>query len=265
MMRTFVKLQALLVAPICFLLATVSVAPAQPANPNSGARLVKDISPGAGSSTPDSLTRVGDTLFFRAFGRQLWKSDGTEAGTVMLKDFPPGPSGFTLLLLTHQPHAGQELSKSDGTAEGTVLVKDIYPGPQVPGSIEGSSFPQALINVNGTLFFTAVHPDTGRELWKSDGTPEGTVLVKDINPGTASAFFKHSVPCVGRSPPERQRHGVLQGPAPRHGVRAVEERRHRGRHRARQGHDPGAGLTHRRLDLSRMGHQLQGPPPLRRR
>ncbi len=300
-MRTFVKLQALLVAPICFLLATVSVAPAQPANPNSGARLVKDISPGAGSSTPDSLTRVGDTLFFRAIGRQLWKSDGTEAGTVMLKDFPPGPSGFTLLLLTrvggtlffraeardpvtgadlgqelwksdgtpegtvlvkdinpgaggsfanwltdvngtlffraaspdtgdelwksdgtpegtvlvkdinpgprgsgieqlvnvngtlffhaNHPDTGQELWKSDGTAEGTVLVKDIYPGPQVPGSIEGSSFPQALINVNGTLFFTAVHPDTGRELWKSDGTPEGTVLVKDINPGTASAFF----------------------------------------------------------------------------
>src|SRR5207249_9816837 len=52
--------------------------------------LVKDIVPGAGSSSPDSLTRVGSILFFAAFrpdtGTELWRSDGTEAGTLLVKD-----------------------------------------------------------------------------------------------------------------------------------------------------------------------------------
>ncbi len=54
-----------------------------------------------------------------------------------------------------------------------------------------SSNPQNLINVNGTLFFTASDSNsaapTGTELWKSDGTPAGTVLVKDINVGANSS------------------------------------------------------------------------------
>src|SRR5262245_45389880 len=47
-----------------------------------------------------------------------------------------------------EPSGGLELWKSDGTAAGTVRVKDIYPGPI-------GSTPANLINVNGTLFFTA--------------------------------------------------------------------------------------------------------------
>ena len=55
------------------------------------------------------------------------------------------------------------------------LVKDINltAGTQV--------FPQWLIEVDGTLFFSAGDPDHGIELWKSDGTTAGTVLVRDIS------------------------------------------------------------------------------------
>ena len=61
------------------------------------------------------------------------------------------------------------------------LVKDINPG--------SASFrlPASLTNVGGTLFFSADDGTHGSELWKSDGTAAGTVLVKDINPGQCRA------------------------------------------------------------------------------
>jgi len=59
-------------------------------------------------------------------------------------------------------------------------VKDILAG-------SGSSSPQFLTNVNGTLFFIAFDGVTGRELWRSDGTAGGTVLVRDINTGASDS------------------------------------------------------------------------------
>src|SRR5262249_20177292 len=124
-------------------------------------------------------------------GRELWKSDGTPEGTVLVKDIAPGPSdgfpdfltnvGGTLFFTAFVPITGAGLWKSDGTAAGTVRVQDINPGRA--GSSIGS-----LTAVGGTLFFTAFAPETGTELWKSDGTAAGTVLVKDINPGTGSGI-----------------------------------------------------------------------------
>lgn len=60
------------------------------------------------------------------------------------------------------------------------LVKDINLAPL-------SSNPANLTEVNGVVYFTAATPSTGTELWKTDGTPEGTVLVQDINPGSNSS------------------------------------------------------------------------------
>jgi ELWxxDGT repeat protein len=141
---------------------------------------------------------MGGTLYFSANdgkdGRELWKSDGTAAGTVMVKDIKSGgkgsyPGGMTnvngMLLFSADGGQGLELWKSDGTAAGTVLVKDINPG-------SGSSNPGHLINANGTLFFWANDGTHGIEPWKSDGTTAGTVLVKDINPGSASSYPVYS-------------------------------------------------------------------------
>ncbi len=55
---------------------------------------------------------------------------------------------------------GIELHRSNAETVGTVLVKDIRLG--ATGSV-----PQRLVNLNGTLFFTAADGTTGRELWKS--------------------------------------------------------------------------------------------------
>ena len=153
------------------------------------------------------LTSVNGTLFFTAddgvSGVELWKSDGTEGGTIRVKDINPGtqdafyclpypytstPDCFAKLTSTNDnvffwandgTH-GYELWKSDGTESGTIMVKDIYPD-------SGSSFYSVsgfftdLINFNDTLFFSANDGINGFELWKSDGTEAGTIMVKDIN------------------------------------------------------------------------------------
>src|SRR5262249_41651883 len=115
-------------------------------------------------------------------GVELWKSDGTAAGTVLVNDIASGSSGSYPSNLTNVNGTlffttGNQLWKSNGTTDGTVLVKDIYPG-------HVNYLPRNLTTVNGTLFFAADDGTHGLELWESDGTDAGTVLVKDINPGT---------------------------------------------------------------------------------
>jgi ELWxxDGT repeat protein len=159
---------------------------------------VKDIIPGAFSSYPHYLINVDGILYFSAYGevrdriivnRELWKSDGTEAGTVRVKDIWPGPEGSyprhltnvngVLYLIANDGINGIELWKSDGTDAGTVRVKDIRSG-------NDSSFPNHFTNSNGVLYFSANNGIDGAELWKSDGTEAGTVLVKDTGPGEFS-------------------------------------------------------------------------------
>ena len=137
---------------------------------------------------------MNGTLFFHAVdgvhGDELWKSDGTAAGTVLVKDVDPGGSGSyleyvtnvngTVFFVPEEGFNGVELWKTDGTEAGTVLVKDIRPG-------SSSSQPRGLTNVNGTLYFFADDGTNGEELWKSDGTEAGTVMVKDINAGSADS------------------------------------------------------------------------------
>ena len=139
---------------------------------------------------PSTFTAVGDTLFFTTFyDGSLWTSDGTAAGTVPLRpELLYGADSLTavdgtLFFTANNPTANNPrgLWKSDGTEAGTVLVKDVW--QRRSGYYSPEYGPESLTSVNGTLFFTANDGTTGRELWKSDGTTDGTVLVKDINPG----------------------------------------------------------------------------------
>jgi ELWxxDGT repeat protein len=169
----------------------------------NGTNLLLDINAVANNSTPSNMADVNGTLFFKAYdainGDELWKSDGTTAGTLLVKNINTAfnnaggsnPSYLTningtVYFAANDSALGTELWKSDGTAAGTVLVKDIYP-PTTFNPSTGN--PENLTNVNGTLFFTADDGLHYRELWKSDGTTAGTVLVKDISFSTYSTTF----------------------------------------------------------------------------
>ncbi|MFO1481863.1 MAG: ELWxxDGT repeat protein [Verrucomicrobiaceae bacterium] len=167
-------------------------------NGTTSARLA-DINPGTSSSTPALMTVVGTTLYFTALtatnGTELWKSDGTTGGTVLVKDIFSGTSSSSITGLTNVNGTlffaatdgtnGVELWKSDGTAAGTVMVSNIN---TAAGS---SSSPANLTAIGSTVYFSASNGTTtglnGTELWKSDGTSGGTVMVADIFSGTSSS------------------------------------------------------------------------------
>ncbi|GCL60714.1 hyalin repeat protein [Microcystis aeruginosa NIES-3807] len=143
---------------------------------------------------------MGNTLFFTADdgvnGTELWKSDGTAAGTVLVADINPGGSssvprnltvvGNTLFFTADDGVNGTELWKSDGTAAGTVLVGNIRPG-------SSSSDPQNLRVVGSTLFFSADDGVNGEELWAftviaSNNPPVLTDISKNGDEDNAIAF-----------------------------------------------------------------------------
>jgi len=175
---------------------------------SAGTALVLDINPGPASSITDYyglLTRVGNRAFFAADdginGEELWMTDGTTTGTILVEDINPGPEsshpsyllaiGDTLLFVADDGSHGKELWRSDGTPAGTVLFADIWPG-------EYDSDPTGPYAIDGVALYAADSPEYGRELWVTDGTTSGTRLLAEINPGPASSF-PYSPKLVGNS------------------------------------------------------------------
>lgn len=166
-----------------------------------GTEMVLDINPGAGSSSPSNLASFNGQAYFAAStvseGRELWRSDGTAGGTILIADTNPGMDsgiasytgmvemGGTLYFVGGDNLTGLELRKTDGV--NTSLVMDINPGAT-------NSNISSLVVVRGSIYFSAKNLPVGLlseancELWRSDGTAVGTQMVKDISPGAGSAF-----------------------------------------------------------------------------
>ncbi|MBE7507163.1 MAG: thrombospondin type 3 repeat-containing protein [Planctomycetia bacterium] len=162
---------------------------------NAGTNMLKDIYPASDyPSFPYEFTSWGGDVYFVAtssttsYQRLLWKTDGTEPGTMVVLPyalsayiispyslFPTSDALYFVGWVRRQGEInnGWELCRTDGTAAGTQMVKDIYPGTS-------NSFPHEFTWYDGQLFFVASNSTVGEELWKTDGTELGTVVVKDI-------------------------------------------------------------------------------------
>lgn len=179
-----------------------------------GTNRITDLHPGSEWSIPIEFTSLRGVAYFAAddsvvyhhdgtatYNRELFRTDGTARGTYRVKDIFPGARPSTPTDFIRYNHFvffsaddgihGTELWRSDGTEAGTVEVADLNPGrlgsgPQYP--ILARFRPPSAGDVpdrgvaRQVLVFLADDGTHGLELFRSDGTEEGTQLIKDINP-----------------------------------------------------------------------------------
>jgi ELWxxDGT repeat protein len=180
-----------------------------------GTRVVATLGPQS-SSQNLVLTYIGQSggrplLLFRSDDRhghnQLWRTDGTAAGTRRVKVIDPrGDSDIwdvTPLALSGHPAAlfqardpvhADELWRTNGTARGTYVVRDIWPS-------RGSSKPSAIsaVSIGGRSFavFAANDGKHGEMPWITDGTSAGTRMISGPDAGTGWSFIGDIVPWRG--------------------------------------------------------------------
>lgn len=136
------------------------------------------------SSSPVYLQEFNNEIFFSArndgSGKELWSSDGTSSNTNLVIDIEPGETdGLTTFYSTElnnelffvakddYNYSGGEIWKTNGTEVGSSLVTT-YNGRLFGMTTVGNEFFMTIKTDNNTL-----------QIWKSDGTNSGTVLVKD--------------------------------------------------------------------------------------
>ena len=150
------------------------------------------------------FTQLADEMFFFVdspeFGRELWKTDGTAEGTLVVASILPHGVDEGAIELVEFAHAiffrvngeaSQQIWRSDGSPEGTSLFIDLGPPSDVPPhpSQRASDYPFDFEVAGDTMFFAVDTAEFGRELWKTDGTVEGTVRLTDVIAGPESSII----------------------------------------------------------------------------
>ena len=196
--------------------------------------LVYELHTNTAPSQPTPPVELNGAYYFTAndgvHGRELWRTDGTPAGTTMVKELIAGASatsGFSELYragnLIYFTAAGS-LYRTDGTDPGTVRGADV-------AHLPGRRRRRDRVLRQSSSFYARL----GFELWKSDGTPRVRPSSRTSSPASTRAPSTPP-PAPPFAPGRFRRHAVFLR---RHGGRrdgAVEERRHRRGHRAGEGH-----------------------------
>ncbi|MCC6786159.1 MAG: hypothetical protein IT457_25165 [Planctomycetes bacterium] len=146
-----------------------------------------------GSSSPRDFVGLSSNTLFLTTGTgpgRLWSSDGTSAGTRALFRTNESPvsvlgpafvagANVGLFLFGRRDTNGFGLFRTDGSTGGTYELS-------AGDGVRPSSATLPVLH-QSVFYFAARRADSGEELWRSDGTPSGTALVADLNPGTASS------------------------------------------------------------------------------
>lgn len=166
----------------------------------AGTSLLKDIVPGNGSSvsvTWSTFYKWKNEVYFNVFpgsaGQELWKTNGSDTGTVKVTSLPDRPTNLPsgagrlnmaglndkLIFTIYSQTSGRDIWVTDGSELGTQLLMDQ----------SNSSFyaPTGFINYKDKLYISASSVANGKELYSTDGTLSGTVQISDLNPGSNSS------------------------------------------------------------------------------
>ncbi|HEX3126473.1 MAG TPA: ELWxxDGT repeat protein, partial [Thermoanaerobaculia bacterium] len=141
----------------------------------------------SGLHNPYFFTVVGPEIWFLAddFGQQggseIWRTDGTQAGTRKAADLGENRTvtdpeftriGSTVFFVGADEEDNRQIWKTDGTPAGAAQVTDLD-----PLGLYSDANPADLAALQGALYFSALTPD-GIGFWRTDGTEQGTVLLK---------------------------------------------------------------------------------------
>ena len=161
----------------------------------SGALLL-DGNPGTGSTFPIELTEADSLIYYRggSLGRQLWRSDGTPAGTFKLLELPssnPNIQNNSLKTIGNKAYflirkyTGEtELWISDGTVVGTMKASNMPSSEAVLDRFE-------CFFLNGKYVFLGVDPQDDRVWVSTDGTIAGTEILHNFPANTAYSFSNY--------------------------------------------------------------------------
>lgn len=157
-----------------------------------------DIWSGSNGSSPKYITEFNGEIYFQAFEitpsfKKLYKSDGTDTGTQIIATNLNSGAGYSpeslyvmngeLYFTAFVSGVGQELYKTDGTNAGTILLKDVRAGSSSGLDFNSNDDNQLFVEYNGEIYFRG-STNSSIELWKTDGTPTGTVSVKNFEDAT---------------------------------------------------------------------------------
>src|SRR6185369_12657597 len=148
----------------------------------AGTRMLRDTCPGTCGITDDPpFIAASGTLLFRAGDlkhvSQLWQIDGATAGIRQITDFDAQDSGLIFSPI-YLAVSGRKVFflRNKETPDLWVSEDGKTPHPVVAGARGESSAVADLVPYHGLLYFTA-QDETRRDVWKSDGSPEGTLPV----------------------------------------------------------------------------------------
>ncbi len=181
---------------------------------SKGTQIVKEIDNGGNGIRTRWLYDAGERTYFLAQnsnnkGDVLWVTDGTSSGTYQVSDLTMYV-GLSQLLLMGQLNDevyffadngthGWELYKTNGTKGNVQLLKDIYPGINSSLGASGQVRTHPFVLANNSLYFSANDGVHGNEVWRTDGTAQGTQMVVNAITDTEIGGYVSNISAANNS------------------------------------------------------------------